>query len=171
MQEFEYIRLTPNDETESIWRMPAIGAAPSSPGRKLPQFVGTGMHQMVLELMNEDEDEAKLETTEVYFSRKEGLLRIHDTETDSKLIYNEQARSLYEVSDGICKVSLVDRESRQDLRQIRMLLDDIENSQSLPYNYLGQEMVQQLLCDVFEHRSIGTPDNKIIRTIYVRHVS
>ena len=170
-QEFEYVGLTVNDENESIWRMPAIGAAPHSSARKLPQFIGTGMHEIVIELMNEDGIDSELETIEVYFNRNEELLRIDDTETNSKVIYNDLARSLYEIKDGVCKVSLVNRELRQDLAIVRKLLDEIENSQTLPYAYLGQERVQELICDVFEHRSLDEADTQTIQTIYVRHVS
>lgn len=171
VQEFEYVKLAVNDENESIWRMPAIGAAPNSPTRKLPQFIGTGMHEIVIELMNEDDIDSELETIEVYFNRNEELLRIDDTETDSKVIYNDLARSLYEINEGVCKVSLVNRELRPQIKIIRKLLDDIENSQTLPYNYLGQELVQELICDVFEHRLLDTADTRTIQMLHVRHVS
>lgn len=150
--------------------MPAIGAAPSS--RPLPKFIGSGMHEIVIEHMEEDDDE--LETIEVYFNRKEELLRIDDTETGSKMIYNARARSLYKINEGICTVSLVNREvpDEKNLQLIRQLLDDIENSQTLPFNYLGTETVQELICDVFEHRSPGDEAGQFkIRMIYVKHVS
>ena len=148
-----------------------MGAAPNSPNRQLPKFIGTGMHEIVIESLNENDDTSELETIEVYYSRPEELLRIDNTDTDAKVIYKHLARSLYEINEGICEVSLVSRRLREDLKQFRKLLDDIENAQMLTYNYLGQEVIQQLICDVFEHRLIDTADKRTIQTIYVRHVS
>lgn len=155
--------------------MPAIGAAPNSPNRPLPKFIGSGMHEIVIEHMDEDDiDIGELETIEVYFNRKEELLRIDDTETNSRMIYNGLARSLCQISDGICTMSLVNGEvpEEQNLKLIRQLLDNIENSQTLPFKYLGQEIVQQLICDVFEHRSVDDEKAETtIRVVYVKHVS
>lgn len=169
LREFHYLNLVVDEP--SIWRMPGIGAALNSRKRNLPKFVGTGMHEIVLEYLT---DEDKVETIDLYFNRKEQLLRIDDTESDVKLIYNAQTRSIYNIKDGLCKMSLVKKDTNlpENIKHLFKLLDHIENSNKIVYNYLGQEIIGHVICDVFEFSSIDQETNdKTVRLIYVRHVS
>ena len=159
--------------------MPSIGAALKS-FKKLPDFTGTGIHEIALEFVNESELEIEVEQIDIYFNRKEDLLRIDSVDAESKridkLIYNAKASSLYNINDGICKMSLVKAASlpkgiERNLKYLRKLLDVIENTNKNEYRYLGQELIQHIICDVFEFSRVNEDEDRIVHVIYVRHVS
>lgn len=156
--------------------MPPVGAALSvrDGNKKLPNYIGTGIHELSLEHYNEDED--NLEAIDLYFDRNAQLFRLDIKDQDSKntLIYSALSRAMYEITNGICKISLARGKDNmpENLKILNELLDDIELSHRKDYKYIGQAMVQEMLSDVYEFsREEKKGKVKIVNLIYVKHVS
>lgn len=115
-----------------------------------------------------------IQRIDVYYDRNKRLIRVDNIETNERLIYDDDAKTIYRIEDGICSRQLVqtrDQKPPQDIRHLFDFLDEIEKSNERHFNFIGQEFVQDIICDVFELVNVDSSGTKKIQTIHLRHVS
>lgn len=166
-QEFEYYKFDANDSATALWREPSVG---SGKGSKIYSrfFFGTDVYALSLESWNEDYQLTKLS---LYYDRKNGLLRLDSARGNEKLIYNVRTKSTYLLKDGICSWKLDSTvHPSQDIQHLLGLLGNIEDMNP-SYLYLGQQQVQETICDVYEKMKadLETSDRDVT-VIYVKKV-